>query len=106
MGNDTVPPPYTPSPPSPHYSNELLPGEKTVEFTRRASPRTPTGVYRRITDLLTIVLRDQRPGSVYPIYGRNGVIQGDVTLNLNTSDLTSVILKVRVDLYILQSGFS
>jgi hypothetical protein len=104
MGHDIVPP-YTPSPPSPHYSSELLPGEQTVEFTRRASSRPPTGVYRRITDYLTIVLRDQYPGSVCPIYGRGGFIQGDVILGSNTSGLTSVILKVRVNLYFFKSGF-
>lgn len=98
MANDTVPS-YTPSPPSPRYSSELLPGEHTVEFTR-ASSLLPSGVYRRITDRLTIVLRDQHPGSVYPTYGQNEVIRGEVTLNMNTGDLTSVMLRVRVDPYI------
>jgi hypothetical protein len=103
MGHDIVPP-YTPSPPSPHYSSELLPGEQTVEFTRRASSRPPTGVYRRITDYLTIVLRDQYPGSVCPIYGRGGFIQGDVILGSNTSGLTSVILKLEGHFLIHASG--
>jgi len=92
MGHDV--PPYTPSSPSPHYSSELLPGEQIVEFTRRASSRPLTGVCRRITDRLTIVLSNQLPGSVYPIYGRGGFIQGNVTLS-DTSGLTSVILKVQ-----------
>ena len=99
MGHDTVPL-YTPSSPSPHYSSELLPGEQIIEFNRRALSRPPTGVYRRITDHLTIVLRDQHPGSVCPIYGRGGFIQGEVILGSGTRGLTSVILKVRVDLYI------
>ncbi|KAG8215211.1 hypothetical protein J3R82DRAFT_8752 [Butyriboletus roseoflavus] len=74
MAHNT-PPPYTPSAP-PRYPSGLLPEEQTVEFTRHASSRRPTGVYRRIKDHLTIVLRDQHPGSVYPMYGRSGVIQG------------------------------
>ena len=90
MGHDT-PPPYTSSAPSPRYSSGLLPGEQTVELTRHASSRRPTGVYRRITDHLTIVLRDQHPGNVYPMYGRSGVIQGDVILSNVADDLTSVI---------------
>ena len=101
MGHDIVPP-YTPSPPSPRYSSELLPGEQTVEFTRRASSRPPTGVYRRITDHLTIVLRDQHPGKVCPMYGRGGFIQGDVILS-NACGLTSVKLKVSRSLYICTS---
>ncbi|KAH0832000.1 hypothetical protein J3R83DRAFT_12903 [Lanmaoa asiatica] len=105
MGHDTLPP-YTPSTPSPRYSCGLLPGEQTVESTRRTSSRPPTGVYRRITDRLTVVLRDQHPGSVYPIYGRSGVIQGNVILsNSDTDDLTSVILKVNVNPYIFTVGF-
>ena len=104
MGHDT-PPPYTSSAPSPRYSSGLLPGEQTVELTRHASSCRPTGVYRRITDHLTIVLRDQHPGSVYPMYGRSGVIQGDVILSNVADDLTSVILKVKVNLYMSAVGF-
>ncbi|KAF8442985.1 hypothetical protein L210DRAFT_3396728 [Boletus edulis BED1] len=96
-------PPYTPSPPSPRYSSEPLPGEQIVEFTRRASSRSPTGVYRRITDHLTVILRDQHPGSVYPVYGRGGLIQGDVILS-NTSGLTSVILKLEGNFLLHASG--
>lgn len=104
MGHDTLPP-YTPSAPSPRYSSGVLPGEQTVEFTHHASSRHPTGVYRRITDHLAIVLRDQYPSSIYPIYGRSGVIQGDVILSNVTDDLTSVILKVKVNLYTFAVGF-
>ncbi|KAG8214541.1 hypothetical protein J3R82DRAFT_9602 [Butyriboletus roseoflavus] len=103
MGNDTLPP-YTPSTPSPRYSSGLLPGEQTVESTHRASSRRPTGVYRRITDPLTIVLRDQHPGSTYPIYGRCGVIQGDVILGNVTDGLTSVILKLEGHFLLHASG--
>ena len=107
MELDTVPPYSPPLSPSPHYSKELLPGEQTIEFTRRASSRssTGTGVYRRITDQLTIVLRDQHLDSVYPRYDRGEFIHGDVILG-NTSDLTSVVLKVRACPMYLGSGFS
>ncbi|KAG9315840.1 hypothetical protein JVU11DRAFT_3489 [Chiua virens] len=104
MECDTVPP-YTPSPPSPGYSSELLPGEQTVEFTRRVSSRPPCGVYRRITDLLTIILREQHPDSMYPIYGRGGVIQGDVILGDTPVDnITSLTLKLEGHLVLHASG--
>ncbi|KAF9220885.1 hypothetical protein BS17DRAFT_786128 [Gyrodon lividus] len=102
MGCDCVPP-YTPSLPSPSYSTELLPGERTVEHTRRASSQPPTGIYRRITDTLTIILKDQHPGSIHPIYGRGEVIRGDLILR-TTNDLTSVTFKLEGLLLVENSG--
>ncbi|KIJ62554.1 hypothetical protein HYDPIDRAFT_93958 [Hydnomerulius pinastri MD-312] len=104
MGRESVPP-YTPSPPSPSYSTELLPGERTVEQARRALSQPPTGVYRRITENLSIVLRDQRPGSIHPIYGRGAVVRGDLMLR-NTDDLTSVTLKLEGLMVVESSGVS
>lgn len=98
MGRDSVPP-YTPSLPSPSYSSDLLSGEQTVDYGRRPSPQHLTGVYRRITDAFTMILRDQRPGSVHPTYGRGGVVRGDLILK-STDDLTSVTLKVRAELIV------
>ncbi|KAF9220884.1 hypothetical protein BS17DRAFT_287879 [Gyrodon lividus] len=98
-------PPYTPSLPSPSYSTELLPGERTVEHTRRASSQPPTGIYRRITDTLTISLKDQRPGSIHPIYGRGGVVRGDLILR-TTNDLRSVTLKLEGLLLVEKLGVS
>ncbi|KAF9242654.1 hypothetical protein BU15DRAFT_43937 [Melanogaster broomeanus] len=103
MGCERVPP-YSPSPPSPSYSTELLPGERTVEHARRALSR-PVGVYRRITDNLTIILRDQHPGCIHPTYGRRAVVQGDLVLR-NTDELTSVTLKLEGLLILEKSGIS
>jgi len=87
-------PSYSPSPPSPSYSTVLLPGEQTVEETRRAGLQTNnTGVFRRITDNITLVLRDQRPGSIKPVYGRNALIQGHISLR-SSEGLVDVTLKV------------
>ncbi|KAJ8597652.1 hypothetical protein M405DRAFT_723676 [Rhizopogon salebrosus TDB-379] len=86
-------PSYTPSSPSPSYSTELLPEEQTVEATRRAgSQYQNTGVFRRIADNITLVLRDQRPGSITPVYGRNGPIRGHISLR-SSEGLTDVSLK-------------
>ncbi|KAG1742309.1 uncharacterized protein EDB91DRAFT_306284 [Suillus paluster] len=92
---ESVPPLYTPSPPSPSYSTELLPGEKTVEETRRrAGLQTQnTGVFRRITDNITLVLRDQQPGSIKPVYGRNALVRGHISLR-SSEGLTEVTLKL------------
>ena len=91
---ESIPPSYSPSPPSPSYSTQLLPGEQTVEETRLAGSQTQnTGVFRRITDSITLVLRDQQPGGIQPVYGRNGLIRGHISLR-STEALTDVTLKV------------
>ncbi|KAG1825009.1 hypothetical protein EV424DRAFT_1471870 [Suillus variegatus] len=83
-------PSYSPSPPSPSYSTQLLPGEQTVEETRRRSPQAlNTGVFRRITDSTTLVLIDQQPGSITPVYGRNGLVRGHISLRTITTLVAS-----------------
>lgn len=64
-----------------------------MEETRRAGLQTHTGVFRRITDDITLVLRDQQPGSIKPVYGRNGLIRGHISLRSSVG-LTDVTLKV------------
>lgn len=97
-------PSYSPSPPSPSYSTVLLPGEQTVEETRRQALQTQnTGVFRRITDSITLVLRDQRPGSITPVYGRNGLVRGHISLR-SSEGLAEVTLKLEGYLRVETSG--
>ncbi|KAG1836228.1 hypothetical protein C8R48DRAFT_306526 [Suillus tomentosus] len=97
-------PSYSPSPPSPSYSTQLLPGEQTVEETRRQSPQAlNTGVFRRITDSTTLVLRDQQPGSITPVYGRNGLVRGHISLR-SSEGLIEVTLKLEGHLRLETSG--
>ncbi|KAG2125549.1 hypothetical protein BD769DRAFT_826323 [Suillus cothurnatus] len=97
-------PSYTPSPPSPSYSTQLLPGEQTIEETRRLALHTQNnGVFRRITDNITLVLRDQRPGSITPVYGRNGVIRGHISLR-SSEGLVEVTLKLEGHIRVEISG--
>ncbi|KAG1901322.1 uncharacterized protein F5891DRAFT_1028872 [Suillus fuscotomentosus] len=97
-------PSYSPSPPSPSYSTQLLPGEQTVEETRRQSPQAlNTGVFRRITDSTTLVLRDQQPGSITPVYGRNGLVRGHISLR-SSEGLVEVTLKLEGHLRLETSG--
>lgn len=97
-------PSYSPSPPSPSYSTELLPGEQTVEETRRLTQQTQnTGVFRRITDNITLLLRDQRPGSTIPVYGRNGFVRGQISLR-SSEGLVEVALKLDGHLRVTTSG--
>ncbi|KAH7927815.1 hypothetical protein BV22DRAFT_1118028 [Leucogyrophana mollusca] len=102
---ESTPPLYTPSPPSPSYSTELLPGEVTVVESRRTSSQPRTGVFRRITDNVTLALRDQLPGNVQPSYGRNGLMRGQLTLR-GSEDLVSVSLKLEGQLSVQIAGSS
>ncbi|EIW74690.1 hypothetical protein CONPUDRAFT_147670 [Coniophora puteana RWD-64-598 SS2] len=88
-----VPPQYTPSTPSPKYSSTPLPGEEQVATSQRVPTPTRTGSFRRITDKVTVVLRDQLPGSVQPIYGRHGFICGYLVLH-DITDLVEVSIKL------------
>ncbi|KAG2344490.1 hypothetical protein BDR05DRAFT_882239 [Suillus weaverae] len=101
---ESIPPLYTPSPPSPSYSTELLPGEQTVEETRRRALQTQnTGVFRRITDNITLVLRDQQPGSITPVYGKNGLVRGHISLR-SSEGLAEVTLKLEGHIRVGTSG--
>ncbi|KAG1748564.1 hypothetical protein EDB19DRAFT_1893674 [Suillus lakei] len=101
---ESIPPSYTPSPPSPSYSTMLLPGEQTVEETQRRALQTQnTGVFRRITDNITLVLRDQRPGNITPVYGRHGLVRGHISLR-GSEGLTEVTLKLEGHLRVEVSG--
>ncbi|EGN98524.1 hypothetical protein SERLA73DRAFT_153556 [Serpula lacrymans var. lacrymans S7.3] len=83
MDSDHTLPTYTPSTPSPSYSTILLPGERTVEQTQRQALSSYTGSFRRITDDITLVLKDQRPGSIVPAYGRNALLEGALTIEMS-----------------------
>ncbi|KAG2155774.1 uncharacterized protein EDB93DRAFT_1247421 [Suillus bovinus] len=97
---ESIPPSYTPSLPTPSYSTELLPGEQTVEETRRwALRQARNGVFRRITDNITLVLRDQQLGSITPVYGKNGRVEGHISLR-SSGGLTEVTLKVEVESFL------
>ncbi|KAG1825014.1 hypothetical protein EV424DRAFT_1471874 [Suillus variegatus] len=101
---ESIPPSYTPSPPSPSYSTQLLPGEQTVEETRRRSLQTHnTGVFRRITDSSTLVLKDQPLGSITPVYRRNGLVRGHISLR-SSEGLVEVTLKLEGHLRLETSG--
>ncbi|KAH7909825.1 hypothetical protein BJ138DRAFT_184077 [Hygrophoropsis aurantiaca] len=103
--NESVLPSYTPSPPSPFYSTELLPGETTIVESRRARSEPRVGTFRRITDTITLLLRDQYPGSIEPSYGRNGLIRGQLTLR-SSNDVAHISLKLAGQLTVQVSGSS
>ncbi|EIW74691.1 hypothetical protein CONPUDRAFT_140444 [Coniophora puteana RWD-64-598 SS2] len=87
-------PDYSPSTPSPNYSSRLLQGEEVIEHSRRPSLPSRIGSYRRITERVTVVLNDQIPGSVQPLYGRLDCIRGYLAIH-DATDLVEVAIKLR-----------
>jgi hypothetical protein len=88
------PPTYTPSAAVPTYSVIPRPSERILAATACPRRRTPTGVFLRTNNLVTLALREQDPNASMPSYGRQGVISGDIALSY-TQGVQSVYLKVR-----------
>jgi hypothetical protein len=89
------PPTYTPSAAVPAYSVIPRPSERILAATECSRRRTPTGVFLRSNNLITLALREQEQDASMPLYGRHGVISGDIGLNC-TQGVQSVYIKVRV----------
>ncbi|EIW79516.1 hypothetical protein CONPUDRAFT_154914 [Coniophora puteana RWD-64-598 SS2] len=92
------PPQYTPSEPSPMYSSTPLHGEQRVAHNRRATS-SRTGSFRRITDKVTVVLSDQLPGRIQPVYGRGGCIQGYLAVH-DIDNIIEVTIRLRGEISI------
>lgn len=89
------PPIYTPSAAVPTYSLIPRPSERILAATARSRRRTPTGVFVRSNNLITLALREQEPDASMPSFGRQGEISGDIGLSC-TQGVQSVYIKVRV----------
>jgi len=89
------PPSYTPSAAVPVYSVIPRPSERILAATARSRRRTPTGVFVRSNNNITVALREQEQDASMPSYGRHGAICGDIALSC-TQGVQSVYIKVRV----------
>jgi hypothetical protein len=100
------PPIYTPSAAVPAYSVMPRPSERILAATGRSRRRTPTGVFKRSSNLITVALREQEPDASMPSYGRHGAICGDIGLSY-TQGVQSVYVKVRFSStgFLLRSSF-
>ena len=90
----TSPPNYSPSAAVPAYSVVPRPSERILAATARLRRRAPTGVYVRSNNLITVALREQEQDASMPLYGRHGIIWGDIALSCTTG-VQAVYIKVR-----------
>ncbi|KAI9508746.1 hypothetical protein F5148DRAFT_842205 [Russula earlei] len=93
------PPTYSPSADVPSYSVAPGPSERTLAATARSRRRTPSGVFVRSNNLISIALRGQEEDTELPSYGRHGMICGDVGLSC-TQGIQSVYIKVEGQLHL------
>ncbi|KAK7049934.1 hypothetical protein VNI00_005364 [Paramarasmius palmivorus] len=100
-----TPPDYTPSPPSPHYSEDPMCGETILASTSRSISiyRTPTGIYTKDFDTFLVTLEQQEEDTTIPSYGRNGVVAGTISFK-DTRSILQVQLKFAGKLKLNVSG--
>ncbi|KAF8271979.1 hypothetical protein EI94DRAFT_1770120 [Lactarius quietus] len=84
---------YSPSAAVPPYSASPGHLERTLAVSARSWRRTPTGVFNRSNNLITIALRDQEVNAALPSYGRSSTVWGDIALSC-TQGVQSVSIKV------------
>ncbi|KAF9483491.1 hypothetical protein BDN70DRAFT_873780 [Pholiota conissans] len=99
-------PSYSSSSPLPSYSCELARGERLLQHTPRSRPTTqPTSVFIKKAGKTTIILNDQEEDATIPVYGRRGLISGNLVLE-KSENILDVVLKVegKMDATITDGG--
>lgn len=87
------PPTYSPSAAVPTYSESPGPSERTLAVSARSWRRTPTGIWIRSNNLITIALRGQEENAVQPSFSRGSTVWGDIALGC-TLGVQSISIKV------------
>ncbi|KIK69761.1 hypothetical protein GYMLUDRAFT_34152 [Collybiopsis luxurians FD-317 M1] len=65
--------------PPPTYSSDPICGEQSIQLTPRARSR-PTGTFAHKAGSATVVFMDQVEGATAPEYGRQGIVNGIISL--------------------------
>ncbi|KAJ3988040.1 hypothetical protein F5890DRAFT_597750 [Lentinula detonsa] len=88
--------------PPPLYSSDPTCGEQSIQLTPRARCLGRyTGTYVHKTSVATVLLLDQEEGVMAPVYGRNAVLSGVVSLtSRETVSEVKIKLSGRMDLVI------
>ncbi|KIJ64596.1 hypothetical protein HYDPIDRAFT_40331 [Hydnomerulius pinastri MD-312] len=100
--SEPAPPPYTPCIQSPPYSALFA---ETPTGSPSSSAARPSGTFHRLTETISLSLDDQHSDSAEPVYGRNGVVHGRVSIKSKEA-LTSVSVKLKGEITVKISGNS
>ncbi|KAJ7488330.1 hypothetical protein FB451DRAFT_1227019 [Mycena latifolia] len=99
-------PAYTPSAAVPSYSPELGQDERLIERAPHSKSRRPSGNYIQKSGRDTVVLTDQEENADIPTYGRQGHINGFVSVDDREAVVTVVLtIKGKIDVAIAAGGF-
>ncbi|KAJ7464660.1 hypothetical protein B0H11DRAFT_1814903 [Mycena galericulata] len=86
---------YSPSPPSPSYSQDPAYDETRLDLSpRMATPLLPTGVFAKTSGSATVVLFDQESNIPAPVYGRRATVRGTLVLDQDTRNISEVVVKL------------
>jgi hypothetical protein len=89
-----VPPTYTPSEPAPSYSPDPLPEEQSLLRNHRRTRRSvSTGTFVKRCRWGTLIFSEQEESADVPVYGRTGVVRGEIHLD-DREKILSVAVKV------------
>ncbi|KAJ6584092.1 hypothetical protein DFH09DRAFT_1144256 [Mycena vulgaris] len=86
---------YSPSTPSPSYSQDPACDETRLESSLRTGRRPlPTGIFTKAYGSVTIVLFDQEPSARVPSYRKQASVRGTLILEQDVSNICEVTAKL------------
>ncbi|KAJ7318171.1 hypothetical protein DFH08DRAFT_790065 [Mycena albidolilacea] len=94
MESDSLPL-YSPSHPSPSYSQDPTHDETRLDLSPRVRRGLlPTGIFTKVCGSATVVLFDQEPTARVPSYGIHGSVRGSLILEQERSQICEVVAKL------------
>ncbi|KAJ7143503.1 hypothetical protein C8R43DRAFT_891506 [Mycena crocata] len=98
---------YSPSHPSPCYSQDPTCDETTLDVSPRTGiRRLPTGIFTKACGSTTVVLFDQETGVEVPSYGKQAIVKGSLILENDAKNICEVVAKLdgRMEVVTADSG--
>ncbi|KAJ7867983.1 hypothetical protein B0H13DRAFT_2064880 [Mycena leptocephala] len=98
---------YSPSHPSPCYSQDPACDETRLDLSPRIGTRLlPTGIFTKACSSTTVVLFNQEPTIRVPSYGRQGSVRGSVIFEQDANHVCEVVAKLegRLEITTADSG--
>ncbi|KAJ7087990.1 hypothetical protein B0H15DRAFT_842000 [Mycena belliarum] len=93
---------YSPSPPSPRYSEDPAGDETRLEASPRLGARvTPRGIFTKAFGSTTVVLFGQALGAQVASYGRQATAEGTLILEQDTRQISEIVVKLEGRLHIV-----
>ncbi|KAF8206962.1 hypothetical protein K438DRAFT_417960 [Mycena galopus ATCC 62051] len=98
---------YSPSHPSPCYSQNPARDETRLDLSPRSGTGLlPTGIFTKACGPATVILFDQEPTISVPSYGRHASVRGSLIIEQDASQISEVVAKLegRLEITTTESG--